>query len=66
MIQKIREAAKFVAALVGALATAGTVLIPADWAPWLGLVLAIATAVSVYQIPNAGTDATGFRNAVNE
>ena len=53
MIQKIKEAAKMVAALVGAIATAGSTLVPADWSPWLGLILAVATAVAVYRIPNA-------------
>ena len=50
MIQKIKEVAKFVAALVGAIATAGSTLIPADWSPWLSLILAVATAVAVYRI----------------
>ena len=53
MIQKIKEVAKMIAALVGAVATAGSTLIPADWSPWLGLILAVATAVAVYGIPNA-------------
>ena len=53
MIQKIKEVAKFIAALVGAIATAGSTLIPAEWSPWLSLILAVATAVAVYQIPNA-------------
>lgn len=53
MIQKIKEVAKFVAALIGAIATAGSTLIPADWSPWLSLILAVATAVAVYRIPNA-------------
>lgn len=53
MFQKIREAAKMIAALVGSLVTAGTALIPEEWAPWLGLVVAVATAVATYAIPNA-------------
>lgn len=52
-MQKIKEAAKMIAALVGALVTAGSTLIPADWSPWLGLVLAVLTAVATYVIPNA-------------
>ena len=62
MIQKIKEVAKFLAALIGALATAGTALIPDAWSPWLGLALAVLTAVAVYQIPNAGTDQSDFRD----
>ncbi|MGN8024684.1 hypothetical protein [Microbacterium sp. 22242] len=53
MIQKIKEAAKMIAALIGALLTAGTTLIPASWSPWLGLLLALLTAVATYAIPNA-------------
>ena len=53
MIQKIKEAAKMVAALVGALLTAGTTFIPASWSPWLGLLLALLTDVATYAIPNA-------------
>ena len=57
MIQKIKKVAKMVAALLGALAVAGTTFIPETWAPILGLALAIATAVATYRIPNAGADA---------
>lgn len=62
MIQKISQYAKFVVAIVGAVATAGAGLIPEDWAQWVSFALAILTAVAVYQVPNAGTDETGFRN----
>lgn len=53
MIQKVKEAAKMVAALVGALVTAGTTLIPVEWNGWLGLIAAVATAIATYAIPNA-------------
>lgn len=53
MIQKIKEAAKMIAALIGALLTAGSTLVPADWNGWLGLIVAVATAVATYAIPNA-------------
>ena len=52
-MQKLKEVAKLIAAIIGGLATAGTTLIPADWSPWLGLVLAVATSVAVYAVPNA-------------
>lgn len=55
-MQKIKEAAKMVAALVGSLLTAGTSLIPVEWNGWLGLVLAILTAIATYRIPNATPD----------
>lgn len=53
MIQKISRYAKFVAAIVGAVLTAGAGLVPADWGQWLAFVLAIVTAVAVYKVPNA-------------
>lgn len=53
MIQKIKEAAKMIAALVGAVLTAGSTLIPEAWSPWLSLLLAVLTAVATYVIPNA-------------
>jgi phage tail protein X len=55
MIQKISSYAKFVAAIVGAIATAGAGLIPADWGQWVAFGLAIVTAIAVYQVPNAKT-----------
>lgn len=56
MIQKTKEVAKLIAALVGGLATAGSTLIPVEWNGWLGLALAVSTAVAVYQIPNAAPE----------
>lgn len=56
-MQKIREVAKFVVALIGAVLTAGSTLVPEAWGPWLSLALALATAVAVYQVPNAPTGA---------
>lgn len=53
MIEKIKKAAKMVAALVGALVTAGSTLIPETWSPWLSLALAVLTAIATYAIPNA-------------
>lgn len=61
MIQKIKEAAKMIAALVGALLTAGSTLIPESWAPWLSLLLAVTTAVATYVIPNATSQAVKDR-----
>lgn len=57
MIQRIKEAAKMLAALVGAILTAGSTLIPESWSPWLSLTLAVATAVATYVIPNAPSQA---------
>ena len=52
-MKKIKEAAKAVAAVVGAVLSAGLTLIPVEWSPWLGLIGVIATAIATYQIPNA-------------
>ena len=56
MIQKIQEYAKFVAALLGAVAVSFAGLIPSEFAPWLQAVIALAAAVSVLVIPNRVTD----------
>lgn len=53
MIQKAKEVAKFLVALLGALLVAGTTFIPGDWAGWLGLLLAVLTAAATYTVPNA-------------
>jgi len=52
MIEKISGYAKFIAAIVGALATAGAGFIPDEYGQWLQFALAIVTAVAVYQVPN--------------
>lgn len=45
--------AKTVAAVIGALATAATLgLLPEDVAAWLPVVIAFATAIGVYAVPN--------------
>lgn len=60
-LQKLKESAKMLAALVGALITAGTTLIPEAWAPWLSLAFAVLTAVATYTIPNAPSQAVKDR-----
>ena len=57
MIEKIQEYAKFVAALLGAVAVSFAGLIPSEFAPWLQAVIALAAAVSVLVIPNRVTGA---------
>ena len=57
MIHKIQEYAKFVAALLGAVAVSFAGLIPSEFAPWLQAVIALAAAVSVLVIPNRVTGA---------
>jgi len=53
----IQEYAKFVAALLGAVAVSFAGLIPSEFAPWLQAVIALAAAVSVLVIPNRVTGA---------
>ena len=52
MFEKAQAYAKFIAALIGTAATAGTTLIPAEGLEWLTFLGAILTTVAVYAIPN--------------
>ena len=52
MIDKIKQYAKFIAALLGAVAVSFAGLIPPEFAPWVQAVIALATALSVLAIPN--------------
>ncbi|MGB3484033.1 MAG: hypothetical protein WBB07_17685 [Mycobacterium sp.] len=50
---KIREYAKAIAALLGAIATfLVSVNAPAEWSVWIGSVVAILTGVATFGIPN--------------
>ena len=57
MIDTIKQYAKFVAALISAVAVAFAGLLPAEWAPWIQAVIALLGAVSVLAVPNAITSA---------
>lgn len=52
----IQQYAKFIAALIGAAATAFAGLLPEDIAPWVQATVAFLTAFSVLVIPNALTE----------
>ena len=56
---KIRAYAKFIAALLTVLVTAGVGLIPAAGLDWVQLAIALIGAVAVYAVPNTsdGIDA---------
>lgn len=56
MVDKIKQYAKFIAALIGAIATAFTTQIPSDWQGWITSIVAALTAISVLAIPNAITN----------
>jgi hypothetical protein len=55
MVDKIKQYAKFIAALIGAIATAFTAQIPGEWQGWITSIVAALTAISVLAIPNAIT-----------
>ncbi len=52
MLDQIKHYAKFIAALLGAIAASFAGLIPETWGPWLQALIAFATAISVFAIPN--------------
>jgi hypothetical protein len=52
MFAKAQEYAKFLVALVGSFATAGSTFIPAEWSPYVSLVLALLTTIATYAVPN--------------
>jgi hypothetical protein len=52
---KYQEYAKFIAAILTVLVTAGVGLIPGEFIDWLQLVIALIGAVAVYAVPNAPT-----------
>lgn len=54
-MNKIFQYAKTIAALIGAILTSVSAVIP-DAPLWLTVALAIATAVSVFVVPNEVTD----------
>ena len=58
MIAKIRAAAKFVAALLTVLTTAGVGLIPGEYIGWVQLVIALIGAGVVYQVSNGSPAGT--------
>lgn len=56
MLEKIKQYAKFIAAILTVIAASGAGLIPAEWAPWLQLAVAVIGAIAVYGVPNEVTD----------
>ena len=57
MTATIQKYAKFVAAILTVLVTAGVGLIPADYISWIQLAVALIGEVAVYAVPNTATDA---------
>lgn len=53
ILRKIQETAKAIVALVGAVLTAGVFVLPDDVQVYVGLGVAILTAIGTYAIPNA-------------
>ena len=57
MSATIQKYAKFIAAILTVLVTAGVGLIPAAGLDWVQLAIALIGAVAVYAVPNTSTDA---------
>jgi hypothetical protein len=55
MFATIQQYAKAIVSLVGAILTAGAFTLPDEAQPWVGLGLAILTAIATYVVPNAPT-----------
>lgn len=56
-MQKLQQYAKAIVALVGAVLTAGAFTLPDEVQPWVGLGMAILTAIATYGVKN-GADTT--------
>lgn len=50
-----KAVAAFILAVITALFASGTIPIPQSWQLWLGLIGAVATAITTYAVPNRGT-----------
>lgn len=55
MFATIQQYAKAIVSLVGAVLTAGAFTLPDEAQPWVGLALAVLTAIATYVVPNAPT-----------
>lgn len=64
VFRKIQESAKAIVALVGAVLAAGVFVLPEDAQVWVGLAVAILTAVSTYAVPNADPARPGKGDAL--
>ena len=53
MKHKIAEYAKFIAAVIGLVATSFAFAVPAEVAPWLAATASFLTAIAVLLVPNA-------------
>lgn len=52
MFEKVQQYAKAIVSLVGAVLTAGAFTLPDEVQLWVGLVMAVLTAVATYAVPN--------------
>lgn len=64
MFSKIQQYAKAIVSLVGAILTAGAFTLPDEAQPWVGLVLAILTAIATYAVPNKPDTTPGVNDAL--
>lgn len=63
MFTKIQQYAKAIVSLVGAILTAGAFTLPDEAQPWVGLGMAVLTAIATYAVPNKA-DTTPSANDV--
>jgi hypothetical protein len=56
MFEKVKQYAKFLAAVLGAVVVSFAGLLPAEWAPWIQAAAAFLSAIAVLTIPNAPTE----------
>ncbi len=50
----VQKYAKAIVSLVGAVLTAGVFVLPSELQPWVGLGMAVLTAIATYATPNKG------------
>lgn len=66
MFEKIQQYAKAIVSLVGAILTAGAFTLPDDVQPWVGLGMAVLTAIATYAVPNKQPDELGKHDALRK
>jgi hypothetical protein len=55
MFVKVQNYAKFIVAILGAVASTGSLLLPEEWSKYVTFAIVVATAIAVYKVPNTTT-----------
>ncbi|UXZ57102.1 hypothetical protein [Curtobacterium sp. Arg-1] len=58
-MQKLQQYAKAIVALVGSILTAGAFTLPDEVQPWVGLGMAVLTAIATYGVKNGAHTTVG-------